>query len=97
MVGLMYHSYAGDYRGMWMQQVTGTDDLLAYKHLKLWTLGMSTSAPADKEFFDERLSDSTSKLTPSQISEGDAWAADTYQRYFSDTPDGAHSQTSPCQ
>jgi len=97
MVGLLQHSYAGDYSGRWLSQVSGVDSVKAYQYQKLWALGMSGMNTEDQEFFSKRLTDAANRISPGQQSAADTWALNAYNRYFSGNPNGASSQINPCK
>ena len=94
MVSLLAHSYAGDYKRMWLAQVTGTNIATAYGYFKLWSLGMGQTQGSS--YFAQRLSELSSKLSPAEIEDADNWAAQTYNQYFADDPSGAGIQTTAC-
>jgi hypothetical protein len=78
-VELMHHSYAGIFRDRPAGQAIQPDPVMDYRYLRLERLG-ATGAFMHK--LDRLLADAANVLTPQQVADGDAWAGDTYTRYF---------------
>lgn len=82
-VSLYANAYSGSFVSGLFGQLTGTDPVRAYQYLKLQQLG------ASGDFIQgiaDRVNDAATDLTPEQIAQSDAWAQDTYTRYFNGTP-----------
>jgi hypothetical protein len=77
---LLHHAYAGMLRENPAGQAIQPDPAMDYRYLRLERLG-ATGAFVPK--LDRLLADAANGLTPQQIADGDAWAGDTYARYFS--------------
>jgi hypothetical protein len=83
MVAQLQHAYARTFGTDLLAQVTGSDPVQAYRYMKLRQLG----SPDDKvAYFDRELSYAAQGLSADDISAGDAWAQDSYQRYFGSNP-----------
>jgi hypothetical protein len=83
MVAQLQRAYAGGFGSTLFSQVTGLDAAQAYRYMKLRRLG----SPEDKTaYFDKELGYAAQGLSASDISAGDAWAQDAYQRYFGSNP-----------
>jgi len=91
MVAQLQHAYARDgYAMIALGRITGPDPVQNYRYLKLRRLGAnSQNAP----YYDENLAFVAHDLSADDVAAGDAWAQDTYLRYFSAVPEntiGAH-------
>jgi hypothetical protein len=83
MVAQLQRAYAGGFGSTLFSQVTGLDAAQAYRYMKLRRLG----SPDDKSaYFDKELGYAAQGLSANDISAGDAWAQDAYQRYFAGNP-----------
>jgi hypothetical protein len=83
MVAQLQHAYGRTFGTDLLSQVTGSDPVQAYRYMKLRQLG----SPDDKAaYFDRELSYAAQGLSADDISAGDAWAQDSYQRYFGSNP-----------
>jgi len=92
MVAQLQHAYARDgYATLALGRITGPDPVQNYRYLKLRRLGAnSQNAP----YYDKNLAFVAHDLSADEIAAGDAWAQDTYLRYFSAVPEntiGAHN------
>jgi hypothetical protein len=83
MIAQLQRAYAGGLGANLLGQVTGSDPAQAYRYMKLRQLGSSDEKAA---YFGKELSYAAQGLSDSDISSGDAWAQDAYQRYFSANP-----------
>jgi hypothetical protein len=92
MVAQLQHAYARDgYAMLALGRITGPDPVQNYRYLKLRRLGAnSQNAP----YYDKNLAFVAHDLSADEVAAGDAWAQDTYLRYFSAVPEntiGAHN------
>lgn len=78
-IGLLEHAYAGFFQSQFLTQLMGPDPAMAYRYLRLQRLGASGDF-VDK--LDKQIGGVAQNLTPQQIADGDAWAEDTYAKYF---------------
>jgi hypothetical protein len=83
MVSQLQNAYAQTFTSGFLAQLTGADPMQSYRYLKLRRLGANDKMA---ERLDSELAYAAQGLTASDISNGDAWAQDTYQRYFSANP-----------
>lgn len=81
-VGLLGNSYSGFFRYSLLGQVTGIDPALAYRYIKLEQLGATEKFGAAA---NTDLANAAQRVTADQIAAGDAWAQDTFSRYFTNT------------
>ena len=90
MVAQLRAAYAGTFDLDDFSQITGYDPALQYRYLKLQRLGAEAK---DAEFFQSEIGALTPSLGETDITNGDAWAKDTFRRYFSNRTD-SHAVTS---
>lgn len=91
-VAQLQHAYARDgYGGLLLGRILTPDPVQNYRYLKLRRLGANgENAP----YYDRDLAFVAHGLSADEIAAGDAWAQDTYLRYFSAAPEntvGAHN------
>ena len=84
MVAQLQRAYAQSNGAGLLGQVTGADPSQAYAYMKLRSLG--AASPQGQGFMTRQLAESAQNLSADAVSNGDAWAQDTYQRYFGANP-----------
>jgi len=84
-VAQLQHAYAGDgYTMLGLRQIVGPDPAQNYRYLKLRRLGANDE---NATYYDKELSNAAHRLPADQVTAGDAWAEDTYLRYFAAAPE----------
>jgi hypothetical protein len=83
MVSQLQNAYAQTFSNGFLAQLTGADPAQSYRYLKLRRLGANDKVA---ESLDRELAYAAQGLSASDIGDGDAWAQETYQRYFSANP-----------
>jgi hypothetical protein len=83
-VHILQRAYAHIFRGGLLGQVTGADVVQNYRYLKLLRLGAQPGK--DAGFFDNQIGEIADQIGPDAQLAADAWAQDTYQRYFAANP-----------
>jgi hypothetical protein len=84
-VAQLQHAYAKDgFAALLLGRIIAPDPVQNYRYLKLRRLGANAeNAP----YYDRDLSFVGRGLSANQIAAGDAWAQDTYVRYFNTAPE----------
>jgi hypothetical protein len=79
MVAAVADAYGAQTASRAFSRVTGQSPAMAYRYLKLETLG---ALPQDAEYFQHALDEASRGLDSEVIAVENAWAQDTYRRYF---------------
>ena len=79
MVAAVADAYGAQTISRSFSRVTGQSPAMAYRYLKLETLGAS---PQDVDYFQQQLDEASRGLDSEVIAVENAWAQDTYRRYF---------------
>jgi len=84
MVAQLQRAYAQSLGAGLLGQVTGADPVQSYRYLKLRQLG--TIGQRNASIVERQLARAAQGLSAANLSSSDAWAQDSYQRYFSANP-----------
>jgi hypothetical protein len=94
-VAQLQHAYAKDgYGALLLTRIVAPDAVQNYRYLKLRRLGANAE---NARYYDRDLLFVAHGLSADEVAAGDAWAQDTYLRYFSATPEnsvGAYNSSS---
>lgn len=96
MVNRLLLAYNTNNMGMpLLSQLTGHDSAQAYRYLRLRSLGAVNGNLPD--YLSKMLAQAAGEISAETKDDADAWAQDTYQRYFSSNPqDKTDSQPGTC-
>jgi len=84
-VAQLQHAYARDgFGGLLLGRIVAPDPVQNYRYLKLRRLGANAE---NTRYYDRDLAFVARDLSADQVAAGDAWAQETYLRYFSATPE----------
>ena len=86
MVSMLGDAYDNSYSPNMLGQLTGQDNMQAYRYLKLRLLGVPGGGGKGADYLSQQLAQIANEIPPDAKLAGDAWAQDAYQRYFSASP-----------
>jgi hypothetical protein len=87
MVIELHLAYSAEMHGSsFLTEVTGTDPAMAYRYGRLRALGEHAAPAPTRSIFDSRLDAAKRELSPQAIAAANAWADETYRRFFADVP-----------
>jgi hypothetical protein len=96
MVGELQRAYSPTgFRIGPLADLVGEDAAMSYRLLRLQRLGMTNAQAA--EGFDRMIASAARDLPSDAITQGDAWAHDTFSRYFSNSPPEADDHDTGCR
>lgn len=94
-VGLLQFAYQGGFDASFLNQMIDPDPVMYYRYLRLQRLGASGNF-ADK--LDKLIDQAARQLSAAEITDADAWASDTYTRYFNGSSSNVnHNGVNTCR
>jgi hypothetical protein len=96
MVDQLQRAYSQEFHFGPLAELTGANPAWSYRYLRLRRLGTSDGSEATQ--LDQQLAAAAQGLSADDVAAGDAWAQDTYSRYFgASAPTSSHHGGMVCE